>query len=60
MKFYRVIENDRMFNKQRTIAAKLDVEAANWIQTMRYNAKIDPWIQYLVEAEIARKWGDDV
>jgi len=59
-KLYKVIENDRMFRKQRVVAAKLLHKEAVMIQMLRYLAKEDPFMQFAVEAEITKQWGEDV
>ena len=61
MNTYRVIENDRMYNRRRVIAAHLNREEAMWIQILRYQLKTaDPFLQFAIETEITRKWGEDV
>ena len=59
-KHFKVIENDRMFRKQKTIAAKLLQDEAIWIQAVRYQGQVDPWMQYAIEVEITSRWGKDV
>jgi hypothetical protein len=60
-KLFKVVENDRMFRKQKTVAARLLQDEAIWIQSMRYQGDFnDPWMQYAIEAEITLKWGEDV
>ena len=59
-KLYKVIENDRMYGKRRTVGAKLLQSEAVWIQAMRYHGNVDPWLQFAIEAEITLRWGEDV
>ena len=59
-KLYKVMEDDRMFHQQKIVAAKLLREEAVWIQAMRYHSSIDPWLQFSIEEEITRRWGEDV
>lgn len=59
-KLFKVVENDRMYGKRRTVAAKLMEREAVWIQAMQYQGTMDPWLQFAVEAEITQRWGEDV
>jgi len=58
-KRYNVIENDRMFNKQKIVAAKLLKEEASWLQLFHYQTQSDKFMQYMIEAEITRKWDSE-
>ena len=59
-KLFDVVENDRMYGKKRTVAARLLHDEAVWIQSMRYRGQTDPWLQFAVEATITQRWGEDV
>jgi len=59
-KLFKVVENDRMFRKQKTVAARLLQTEAIWIQSVRYQGQVDPWMQYAIEEEITYRWGEDV
>jgi len=53
---FRVIQNDRMFRKQKILADNLTLEEASWIQMINYGFSKDQWIQFAIESKPRETW----